>query len=181
MNGEEQLKTTARRSKGIPNFKTDEDVILAAAYVHISTNAATGTDQDAATFWEKIRVEFVRRGGVNTRSGASLQNRFNKVLQADVNKFVGYFQASLREHHSGWSMADYVADASKRFLLKSGKTFKHSLVYDILKRLPKFEVDLSSIDSRVRKAFTMCDDDNQALGKPSGNTNPVDQLEAQHW
>jgi hypothetical protein len=143
--------------------------------VHISTNAATRTDLDAATFWEKIRVDVVRRGGVNTRSGASLQNRFNKVLQADVNKFIGYFHASLREHHSGWSMADYVADASKRFLLKSGKTFKHSLVYDILKRFPKFEVDLSSIDSRVRKAFTMCDDDNEALGKPSGNTNTVDQ------
>jgi hypothetical protein len=139
--------------------------------VHISTNAATGTDQDAATFWEKIRVEFVRRGGVNTQSGAFLQNRFNKVLQADINKFIGFFHASLREHHSGWSMADYVDDASKSFLLKSGKTLKHSLVNDIF---PKYEVDLPSIDSRVWKAFIMCDD-NEALGKSSGNTNTVDQ------
>ena len=38
------------RSQGNSNFKIDEDVKLASAYVFVSTNAAIGTDQDGITF-----------------------------------------------------------------------------------------------------------------------------------
>ena len=69
-------------------------------------------------FWYKdnilrLRCNFVQRGGVSTRSGVSLQNRFNKLLQADVNKFIGYLHSALHEPHSGWVMEDYVSNAKK--------------------------------------------------------------------
>ena len=43
------------RSRGRANLKVDEDVILASAYAHVTTNAATGTDHDGATYWGIIR------------------------------------------------------------------------------------------------------------------------------
>ncbi len=51
------------RTRGQANFKVDEDMKLAASYAFITTNAAIGTDQDGATFWEKIRESFVKHGG----------------------------------------------------------------------------------------------------------------------
>lgn len=40
----------AGRTKASANFKADEDVMLAQAYVSVTTNAAVGTDQDGNTF-----------------------------------------------------------------------------------------------------------------------------------
>ncbi len=37
------------RAKGMPNFRADEDEMLATAYVFVTTNAAVGTDQNGAT------------------------------------------------------------------------------------------------------------------------------------
>ena len=91
------LKQQIGRAKGQPNFRGDEDVMLASAYVVVTTNAAIGTDQNGATFSEKIRVSFLQRGGNAGRNACSLQNRFNKVLQMEVNKYIGMLMSVLRE------------------------------------------------------------------------------------
>ena len=104
-------KPAAGRAKASANFNADEDVILAHAYVSVTTNAAVGTDQDGNTLWEKIRQRFIRRGGLATRTMVSLTNRFNKVLQAEVNKYLGIFHTVYHEFHSGWSMDDYTFKA----------------------------------------------------------------------
>jgi len=148
------------RAKGQPNFRGDEDVMLASAYVVVTTNAAIGTDQNGATFWEKIRVIFVQRGGNAGRNACSLQNRFNKVLQMEVNKYIGMLMSVLREYHSGWVLDDYVNDAKRKFLVKFGKGFKHEMVYNVLKKsLPKYEIVMTAIDSRVRRSLFFCDND----------------------
>jgi hypothetical protein len=36
------------RAKGMPNFRADEDDMLATAYVFVTTNAVVGTDQNGA-------------------------------------------------------------------------------------------------------------------------------------
>ncbi|KAI2513515.1 No apical meristem-associated C-terminal domain [Fragilaria crotonensis] len=149
------------RAKGQPNFRGDEDVMLASAYVVVTTNAAIGTDQNGATFWEKIRVSFVQRGGNAGRNACSLQNRFNKVLQMEVNKYIGMLMSVLREYHSGWVLDDYVNGAKRKFLVKFCKGFKHDLVYIVLKKsLPKYEINISALDLRVRRALFFCDNDN---------------------
>ena len=137
------------------NFKASDDFLLASAYVTVTTNAAIGTGQDGNTYWSKIRENFIHRGGLASPSAASLKNRFNKVLQAEVNKYIGNLHTAFREFCSGWSMADYVAKAKSLFLSrKNGKQFKHEQVYLILqKTLPKFEIVLANIDSRVARAF----------------------------
>ena len=148
------------RSKGQPNFKADEDLKLANAYVFVGTNAAVGTDQDGNTFWQKIRDNFIRRGGNPERTIISLQNRFNKVLQCEVQKYIGYLQGALREFHSGWVMEDYVQEAKKQYLIRQGKVFKHEMVYSVLKRgLPKYELVLGTVDARVTRALFLLDND----------------------
>jgi hypothetical protein len=56
---------------------------------------------------------------------------------------------------------------------KTGKTFRHGLIYNVLKQFPKYELDLANIDSQVLKAFSMCDNDAEALGqkKPAASMN----------
>jgi hypothetical protein len=150
------------RSRGQSNFKVDEDIKLASSYAFVTTNAAIGTDQDGATFWEKIRVSFVNRGGGAHRTTVSLQNRFNKVLQAEVNKYIGILQSALREYHSGWVMEDYICDAKKRYQLKFGKVFKHDSVHLILKKyLPKYEIVVASCDARVCRALFLLNKDQE--------------------
>ncbi len=149
----------AGRTRGQPNFKIDEDMKLASAYALVGTNAAVGTDQDGNTFWQKVRENFMRRGGSPERTIISLQNRFNKVLQCEVQKYVGYLQGALHEFHSGWTMEDYNQEAKKQFQHRQGKIFKHELVYSILKRLPKFELVAANIDARVARALLLLDND----------------------
>jgi hypothetical protein len=164
------------RSKGNSTFKIDEDVKLASAYVFVTTNAAIGTDQDGITFWQKIRDNFVRRGGLPTRTLVSLKNRFNKVLQAEINKYIGHLHSALREYHSGWSMGDYVAKAKAQFHLKTGKHFKHEIVYGIMKRtLPKYEIATASIDARVCRALFLLDSDkeNDQRDAAGGTSYPI--------
>jgi hypothetical protein len=139
--------SSSGRAKGQSNFRNDEDTKLASAYANVSTDAAVGTDQDGATFWGKIRENFIRRGGGPERTTNSLQNRFNKALKCEVQKFIGFLQGALCKYHSGWQMADYVLEAKKQFMFKMTKTFKHEDVYNILKcSLPKYELVFSSID-----------------------------------
>ena len=138
--------------------------MLALAYAFVTTNAAIVTDQDGNTFWTKIRDNFIRRGGLATRTMVSLKNRFNKVLQAEVNKYIGgNLKTVFSEHQSGWSMEDYVAKAKSSFLVNNGKYFKHEQVYIILKeKLPKYEIPLANIDSRVARALFLLDSDDIA-------------------
>ena len=107
------IAPAARRNAG--NFTIAEDGYLAHAYVAVSTNAVVGTDQDGRMFWTKINEDFVRRGGNQRRACTSLKTRFSRTLQHDVNKYIGHLQGALREYHSGWVMADYVAKAVDDF------------------------------------------------------------------
>lgn len=55
--------------------------------------------------------------------------------------------------HSGWVLDDYVNDAKRKFM-KFGKGFKHEMVYIVLKKsFPKYEFNMSAIDSWVRRAL----------------------------
>jgi hypothetical protein len=128
----------------------------------VTTNAAVGTDQDGKMYWKKIRNSFIQRGDFATCTIVSLKNRFNKVLQAEVNKYVGCLHAALREYHSGWSMTDYTTKAKSDFAIKQGQMFKHDIVYDILRRsLPKHEISIDTIHPKVFRALALLEDDRE--------------------
>ena len=97
----EEVVPAGRRGKGMPNFRAEEDLRIAAAYVAVTVDAAVGTDQNGANFWGKVRDIFVEKGGTAGRTAVSMQNRFNRYLQADDNRYIGFVQCTMREHHSG--------------------------------------------------------------------------------
>jgi hypothetical protein len=156
---------------GQSNFKAEEDLKLTIPYTIVASNAAVGTDQDCSTFWSKIRDIFFKKGGGVESTPNSLQNRFNKVLSYETQKFVGFLQASLREYRSGWNLHDYVTEAKKQFQSRMKKMFKHELVYDILKKdMPKFQLDLSSIDDRVCCSVFLLDSDAEIVAAAAAGT-----------
>jgi hypothetical protein len=145
------------------NFTAEEDLRLASAYVFVSLDAAVGTDQDGNTFWTKIRDSFVNRGGLVARTMQSLKARWNKVINAEIGKYVGHLQGVFREYHSGWAMGDYVTKAKGDFQRTQGKAFKHEVIYNMLRtKMPKYEVEVESIDQRVVRALFLLDSDNTA-------------------
>ena len=163
----------AGRARGQPNFRIKEDTMLASSYVVVTTNAAAGTGQNGATFWGKVNTNFVQRGGSGSmRSAVSLANRFNKVLQGKVNKYIGLLQGTLCEYHSGWSLPDYVDEGKRKFVVKFSKPFKHENVYNILsKSLPKYQLNLEMIDGRVRRALFFVDNELNAAGTVVGGSD----------
>ena len=65
---------------------------------------------------------------------------------------------------SGWIIDDYdVQEAKKQFQVRQGKIFKHEMVYNILKRLPKFEVVAANIDARIARALNLLLDNDIAV------------------
>jgi hypothetical protein len=149
------------RAKCMPNFRAEDDLWLAEAYAAVTVDAAVGTDQNGATFWGKIRDGYIEKGGSAGRTAVSLQNRFNRYLQTDVNKYIGMLTSTFREYHSGWSLQDYYNDAKRRYVCKYLKPFKFEDVWTVLKEnLVKFQIPSDVMDSRVQRALFFCDDDN---------------------
>jgi hypothetical protein len=145
------------------NFTPEEDLRLASAYVFVSLDPAVGTDQDGNTFWTKIRESFVNRGGLAARTMQSLKARWNKVINAEIGKYVGHLQGVFREYHSGWAMGDYVTKAKSDYQRTQGKAFKHEVLYNMLRtKMPKYEIEVESIDQRVVRALFLLDSDNTA-------------------
>ncbi len=85
----EVIRANVGRSTG--NFKIDEDMKLACAYVFVTTNAVIGTDQDGETYWKKIRDSFIQRGRLASRNLRSLKNRFNEVLRPMSTSMLAIF------------------------------------------------------------------------------------------
>jgi hypothetical protein len=47
----------------------------------------------------------------------SLKARWNKVINPEVAKYIGYLTAALREYKSGWQYAEYTNKAKDDLIL----------------------------------------------------------------
>jgi hypothetical protein len=117
--------------RGQPNFRAADDTMLSSHYVVVTTNAAIDTDQNGSTFWNKVRLGFIQHGGSAAgHTSGSLQNRFNKTIVLEMNKFIGMLANTLCEHHSGWALEDYTHDAmpsgSSLQSFRSRSSMKHA-------------------------------------------------------
>jgi hypothetical protein len=66
-------------------------------------------------------------------------------------------------------MQDYVTDAKTQFQTRMRKAFKHELVYDVLKKdMPKFQLDLSSIDGMVHRSLFLLESDSDLVAAAAG-------------
>jgi hypothetical protein len=133
--------TPVRRSRG-RNFSSAEDVKLCKAWIEVSQNSITGTDQRMETFWGKISDIFNSGKSADDedyRTPASLQSRWT-TLQATVSKFCGTYQAVTNEQHSGWSPEDVLKEALHRYSEKSvrNQAFTSLTCWELLRQYPKW-------------------------------------------
>lgn len=101
----EKKRTTKRRQRGI-NFTIDEDIKLVSAWLNVSLDAVTSTDEKHATFWERIWSTFHNDKKFN-RTRDSLNSRWQTV-QKETNKFCGCLAQIENRNESGKTEHDKV-------------------------------------------------------------------------
>ena len=80
--------STTKRSQREANFTVDEDIKLMSAWLNVSLDAVTSTDQKHTTFWDRIWSTFHNDKKFNC-SKDSLCSRWS-TIQRETNKFCGY-------------------------------------------------------------------------------------------
>jgi len=75
-------------------YTHQEDVILVGSYIHVSEDAAIGTNQTDTTMWERIQKkkilqQFLEEKIVNVplRSATSYKSRFHDIQTDSVDSF----------------------------------------------------------------------------------------------
>ena len=98
-----------------------------------------------------------------------MKARWNKVINPEVAKYIGYLTAALREYKSGWQYAEYTNKAKDDFQHSQGKVFRHELLYNMLKReMTKYNIPLDTIIQRVARGLNFldnegCNDEEESL------------------
>jgi hypothetical protein len=104
------IKTSSKsnqKQKG-KNFTEDEDRLLVAAWLNVSTDPIQGTNQTRGTFWRMIYLFFEEnRGTFAERSEGSLLHRWSSI-QDVVSKFCGCINSIETRNQSGMTIHDRV-------------------------------------------------------------------------
>ena len=98
--------STTKRSQRGANFTVDEDIKLVSAWLNVSLDAVTSTDQKHTTFWDRIWSTFHDDKKFN-RSKDSLCSRWS-TIQRETNKFCGYLAQMENRNESGKTEHDKV-------------------------------------------------------------------------
>ena len=99
-------KSTTKRSQRGANFTVDEDIKLVSAWLNVSLDAVTSTDQKHTTFWDRIWSTFHDDKKFN-HSKDSLCSRWS-TIQRETIKFCGYLAQMENRNESGKTEHDKV-------------------------------------------------------------------------
>jgi hypothetical protein len=90
------------------NFTEEEDRLLVAAWLNVSTDPTQGTNQTRGTFWRRIYLFFEdNRGKFAERSEGSLLHRWSSIQDA-VSNFCGCINSIESRNQSGLTIHDRV-------------------------------------------------------------------------
>lgn len=133
-------------------WKEPEDVELVRAWLDISQNPQTGTDQTADSFWYAIHKVFAAAvkekkifvDGDEERTVKAVKERFSELSRC-CSKFTGSLHTILSLNRSGKSDSDNYNDAKKLYLeqSKDHKAFLYDTCWDILKEFPKWAMPIA--------------------------------------
>ncbi|KAE9350005.1 hypothetical protein PF008_g6651 [Phytophthora fragariae] len=101
-------------------WESDEDVYLCRAYLNVSEDGATSTDQTSKLFWDRTLHAFESLAGSDgtSRNVGALQSRWSQLIRPDVSLYASCVASAKAEVHSGWTDEDYAAEAGNRFTAK---------------------------------------------------------------
>lgn len=125
------------------NFTIEEDKLLVSAWLNISMDPVTGTDQNKTTFWQRVEELFhqSKKGGSN-RTENSLMNRWS-TIQFSTNKFCTFYAMIQSLNQSGTTEEDKVEAARDMYrkFNDSGSAFQFEHCWVILKNQPKWSLE----------------------------------------
>ncbi|XP_018479023.2 glutathione S-transferase T3-like [Raphanus sativus] len=114
-------QTSLQRKK----WSIKEDVVLISAWLNTSKDAIMSTDQKAGAFWKRI-VDYVNASpvlsGAVPREWSQCKQRWGRINE-QVCKFVGCYEAAVREQASGQNENDVMKAAHDIFFNDLGIKF----------------------------------------------------------
>eukprot|EP00918_Siedleckia_nematoides_P093336 GHVU01204901.1.p1 GENE.GHVU01204901.1~~GHVU01204901.1.p1 ORF type:complete len:351 (+),score=61.39 GHVU01204901.1:240-1292(+) len=135
------------------NFKQDEDEALAKAWLSVSTDGATNTDQTMQDFYARIKTAFDERmagKGIADRSWQSLKSRF-QLISHDCAKFASCVRRVESLNESGASNLDVYVSAQTLFEkdattegAKTAAKFQFQTAFKWLKDSPKWQIHVAN-------------------------------------
>ncbi|XP_028080785.1 uncharacterized protein LOC114282333 [Camellia sinensis] len=94
------------------------------AWLHVSEDAATGTDQSRARLWNRIRDEFNQLLGYQSDQISSGSMHRRSSIQSHINKYSGFVHTIERTSISGYNLEDSVGDAKQLYYSSQDHYFK---------------------------------------------------------
>ena len=94
-----------------------EDIVLISAWLNTSKDPVVGNEQKAIAFWKRIAAYFAaspKLAGLQKREPAHCKQRWGKINEG-VCKFVGCYEAAMKEKSSGQSQNDVMRMAHEIF------------------------------------------------------------------
>ena len=127
-----------RPSRG-KNMSMDESLALISAWIEVTCDPISGTDQSSAQFWSRIVQRFTDKRDENAvpRSLNTLQCHW-KSLSKSISKFAGILNRLMNDLPSGWNEKMVVDEALHRYNDEMQASFKYMAGYNLLKTCPKF-------------------------------------------
>jgi hypothetical protein len=131
-----------------PNFHSDEDELLAMAWVSATDNPIVGCGQKSVTFWADVHARYSKLQERSTstetkfpRAWNQLKGRFLRHIQVHVNVFNRHYKKAAENIPSGHNSTvdSIMVRAMEEYQLEQGKPFRFSLCVPILHKIPKFD------------------------------------------
>ncbi|XP_024006552.1 glutathione S-transferase T3-like [Eutrema salsugineum] len=121
LTGEDGNRSGHRRRLWTPK----EDVVLISAWLNTSKDPVVGNEQKAGAFWFRIQEYFNNTLGLtgeNSKPKSTCKQRWGR-LNDQVCKFVGCYEAALKDQRSGQSENDIMKAAHDIFFNDHGVKF----------------------------------------------------------
>jgi len=138
------------KAKG-KNFNSSEDALLSRAWVYRLQNAIKGSDQKGDVFWSSIHATYVQLLKESymhltrpLRNKKSLQNRWRRTINPEVQFFCGVWSIVRKEYHLGWNNTDYTEAAMSLYQRRRNREFKLKDSWIVLRQNPKFNSQQSA-------------------------------------
>ncbi|KAL4650110.1 hypothetical protein ACB092_01G062900 [Castanea dentata] len=145
-------KSTIKRGQRGINFTVDEDSKLVSAWLNVSLDAVTSTDQKHTTFWDRIWSTFHNDKKFNCTKDSL--NSWWSTIQRETNKFCGCLAQIQNHNESGKTEHDKIEDAKAMYLSNSKNAFQLEHCWRILRNEAKWLIPRDNLKVRTRKLAT---------------------------
>lgn len=137
--------------KRTKNFSEQEDKLLVSAWLNVSMDPISGTNQSRGTFWKRV-VQYYNsnKDFSSERSQSSISHRWGAILES-VNKFCGCLSHIEDRRQSGVTFQDKLVQAMALFKArdKDNKSFQFLHCWNILRNHPKWHDKRKKIAAQI--------------------------------